>query len=186
MPKETKEIFFEDEEIPCMFTGDIGEIDTSGFLRIIDRKKDLVKLKHGEYISLGNIESKLKSCSVVENACVFVDSTQSNCVAVIIPTLISLTIAAGKLGISNISNAQLCTDDKVLKAIYDEILVQTKDAQCELSRYEIPASIHLSLDVWSPDNGLLTAALKPKRQQLNKRYQKQVKEMYSDLNKKRK
>ncbi|CAL4129031.1 unnamed protein product [Meganyctiphanes norvegica] len=183
MPKETKEIFFEDEDIPCMFTGDIGEINDSGFLKIIDRKKDLVKLKHGEYISLGNIESKLKSCSVVENACAFVDSTQSHCVAVIVPTMISLTITAGKLGISNISNAQLCTDEQVMKSLYEDILLQTKE--CELSKFETPASIYLTLDVWSPDNGLLTAALKPKRLQLNKRYQRQVKDMYTKLNKRK-
>ncbi len=41
-----------------------------GVLRIVDRKKDLVKLQHGEYVSLGKVEAVLKTCDVVDNICV--------------------------------------------------------------------------------------------------------------------
>ena len=54
MPEKTKEDFFKGEDGTRWFrTGDIGEIYEDGTLKIIDRKKDLVKLPYGEYVSLG-------------------------------------------------------------------------------------------------------------------------------------
>lgn len=62
-PEKTKKDFVQDSTGKRWFaTGDIGEIHAEGALRIIDRKKDLVKLAHGEYISLGKVESILSSC----------------------------------------------------------------------------------------------------------------------------
>ena len=57
-------------------TGDVGELWEDGTLRIIDRKKDLVKLQLGEYVSLGKVESQLKTHPLVENICVYGDSYQ--------------------------------------------------------------------------------------------------------------
>ena len=48
-----------------------------GTLKIIDRKKDLVKLQFGEYVSLGKVEAVLKTCPVVDNVCIYGDSTKS-------------------------------------------------------------------------------------------------------------
>ncbi len=49
-------------------------MEPDGTLKIIDRKKDLVKLQFGEYVSLGKVESVLKTSSIVENVCVYGDS----------------------------------------------------------------------------------------------------------------
>ena len=57
-------------------TGDIGEMFEDGTVRIIDRKKDLVKLQLGEYVSLGKVEAQLKTHPLVENICVYGDSYQ--------------------------------------------------------------------------------------------------------------
>ncbi|CAL4099749.1 unnamed protein product, partial [Meganyctiphanes norvegica] len=70
MPEETAESFFEKDGIRWFRTGDIGEFDEAGCLCIIDRKKDLVKLKHGEFVLLGNIEALLKTQGIVDNICV--------------------------------------------------------------------------------------------------------------------
>lgn len=53
-------------------------------LWFLDRKKDLVKLSNGEYISLGKVESIVKTCKYVENACVCADSSHSYPVALIV------------------------------------------------------------------------------------------------------
>ena len=45
-------------------------MEETGSIRIIDRKKDLVKLQYGEYVSLGKVESVLKTCPLVDNICV--------------------------------------------------------------------------------------------------------------------
>jgi len=50
-----------------------------------DRKKDLVKLSNGEYVSLGKIESVIKTCVYIENACVCADSSRDFSVALIVP-----------------------------------------------------------------------------------------------------
>ena len=58
--EETKETFFKDKEgIQWFRTGDIGEIDERGSIKIIDRKKDLAKLPNGEYLSLGKVTTPL-------------------------------------------------------------------------------------------------------------------------------
>ena len=49
-------------------------MEEDGTLKIIDRKKDLVKLQFGEYVSLGKVESVLKTCPLVENVCIYGDS----------------------------------------------------------------------------------------------------------------
>lgn len=54
-------------------------------LKIIDRKKDLVKLQYGEYVSLGKVESELKTCSLIDNVCIYADPTKLFPVALVVP-----------------------------------------------------------------------------------------------------
>lgn len=54
-------------------------------LKIVDRKKDLVKLQYGEYVSLGKVESELKTCSLVDNVCVYADPNKLFAVALLMP-----------------------------------------------------------------------------------------------------
>ena len=85
-PKETSETFYYDKNgYYCFKSGDIGEIDEHGCIKIIDRMKDLVKLKHGEFISLGNIESIVKTLPLVETACAYADSSRSKVVVILVP-----------------------------------------------------------------------------------------------------
>ena len=65
-------------------------------MKIIDRKKDLVKLQFGEYVSLGKVESELKTCPLVENVCVYGDATKIYTVALVVPDRNKLTAWAGK------------------------------------------------------------------------------------------
>ena len=74
--KMTAENFFNEGGKRWFRTGDVGELFEDGTLRIIDRKKDLVKLQLGEYVSLGKVESQLKTHPLVENICVYGDSYQ--------------------------------------------------------------------------------------------------------------
>jgi len=63
----------------------------TGTLKIVDRKKDLVKLQFGEYVSLGKVESELKTYPLVENVCIYGDSTKSVVVALVVPDRNKLT-----------------------------------------------------------------------------------------------
>ena len=69
---------------------------STGTLKIIDRKKDLVKLQFGEYVSLGKVESELKTCPLVENVCVYGQGTFTYVVALVVPDRNKLTAFVGK------------------------------------------------------------------------------------------
>ncbi len=84
LPDKTAEDFKTINGIRYFATGDIGEM-INGNLKIIDRKKDLVKLSGGEYVSLNKVETSIKLLSFVDNCCVVADGLQSNCVCLISP-----------------------------------------------------------------------------------------------------
>ena len=69
--QKTEEDFYNEGGKRWFRTGDIGELFDDGTVRIIDRKKDLVKLQLGEYVSLGKVESQLKTNYLVDNICVY-------------------------------------------------------------------------------------------------------------------
>ena len=85
MPEKTQEDFFTENGKRWFRTGDIGQMMQDGTIKIIDRKKDLVKLQGGEYVSLGKVESLLKTHPAIENICVCGDSSKSNMVCLVIP-----------------------------------------------------------------------------------------------------
>ena len=76
MPEKTKEEFFTENGIRWLRKGDIGQMMQDGTIKIVDRKKDLVKMQGGEYVSLGKVEAQLKTHPLVENICVYGDSYQ--------------------------------------------------------------------------------------------------------------
>jgi long-chain acyl-CoA synthetase len=176
MPEKTEEDYFTDKSGRRWFkSGDIGQMEPDGTLKIIDRKKDLVKLQFGEYVSLGKVESILKTCSIVENICVYGDSKRSYVVALVCPDRPALTRLAEKLGKSG-SIEELVQDRDVVGAVLRELMTQGK--LLKLQKFEIPGAVYLSLDQWSPDSGLVTAAFKLKRKPLQQFYQAEIDRMY--------
>lgn len=85
-----------------------------------DRKKDLVKLQAGEYVSLGKVEAELKTCPVVENICVYCDSTKQFTVALVVPNQKHLEELAVKHGISG-EFEELCSSPVLEKAVIKEL-----------------------------------------------------------------
>jgi len=181
MPEETTKCFYVKDGVQWFRTGDIGEIDDDGCIKIIDRKKDLVKLKHGEYISLGHTESLLKTHSLVDNICIFADSCRDKIVAVVSPDLSSLREIAFRAGLASAdaSAATLCNIESVTNLVLKEL--QSHGKRCGLSRWEIPSSISLDRELWTPDTGLVTAAFKLRRAQLTAQFRACVQDMYSKL-----
>ncbi|OAD57993.1 Long-chain-fatty-acid--CoA ligase 3 [Eufriesea mexicana] len=173
---KTKEFFQEDGK-QWFRTGDIGEIHKDGCLKIIDRKKDLVKLQLGEYVSLGKVEAELKTSPVVENICVYGDSHKTYTVALVVPNHYYLEQIANNLGISGKSLEELCNNPEIEKAVLQELVEQAKKSK--LQRFEIPGAIKLCPEQWTPDMGLVTAAFKLKRKAVQERYQADINRMYA-------
>ncbi|XP_030566257.1 long-chain-fatty-acid--CoA ligase 3-like [Drosophila novamexicana] len=177
LPSKAGEDFFEEDGQRWFKTGDIGEIHPDGVLKIIDRKKDLVKLQAGEYVSLGKVETELKTCGVIENICVYGDSTKQFTVALIVPNQSQLAQLAARIGLSNKSFNELCSSPIMIDAMLKEIGEHAR--KCKLQKYEVPVAVTLCNEVWSPDMGLVTAAFKLKRKNIQDKYQKDINRMYA-------
>ena len=177
LPEKTKESFFKDEHGLRWFrTGDIGEVGPHGTLKIIDRKKDLVKLNHGEYVSLGKVESLLKTCPIIESICVYGDPSKAFVVSLVVPDRNKLTVLAEKLNLSTLSFEEMCTNAVIAKEVLKEMSAHAK--KVKLEKFEIPGAVSLCPELWTPESGLVTAAFKLKRKPIQDYYQKELKAMY--------
>lgn len=174
--EEVSEDFFVDENGQRWFcTGDIGEINPDGCLQIIDRKKDLVKLQAGEYVSLGKVESALKNCSLIDNICAYANSEQNYVISFVVPNQKKLTCLAVKKNIEG-SWEELCNNP----IMEGEVLKEIKEVatSIKLQRFEIPVKVRLSPEPWTPETGLVTDAFKLKRKELKNHYLSDIDRMY--------
>ncbi|XP_077521894.1 long-chain-fatty-acid--CoA ligase 4-like [Amblyomma americanum] len=173
----TRESFREEDGIRWFYTGDIGEIFPDGTLRIIDRKKDLVKLQYGEYVALSRVESVLKSCHLVDNAFVYGSSLHTYLVAFVTPNYEELQRVAKCLGKEKgASLKELCDDPEVSKAATESILAYARSS--DLQKVEVPFKVKLCAEEWMPDTGLVTPTLKLCRKPLQRFYQSDIDALY--------
>ncbi|XP_049822400.1 long-chain-fatty-acid--CoA ligase 4 isoform X2 [Aethina tumida] len=178
LPDKTNEDFFDEGGKRWFKTGDIVEVHNDGVVKIIDRKKDLVKLQAGEYVSLGKVEAQLKTCPLVDNICVYGESSKHYCVALIVPNQQQLRDLATKKGLpEDLSFEELCQLPQMEKAVIEELNDHGKKGKLE--KFELPAAVKLVTEVWSPDMGLVTAAFKLKRKDIQERYQHEINRMYA-------
>lgn len=177
LPGKSAEEFFEEDGKRWFRTGDVGEIWPDGVLKIIDRKKDLVKLQFGEYVSLGKVEAEMKTCPIVENICVYGDPSKTYCVALVVASEKVLSDMATALNIDG-TFEELCSNKILEKAVLKELIEHAKGTN-RLEKFEIPAAITLCKEIWSPDMGLVTAAFKIKRKDIQERYKADITRMYA-------
>jgi len=175
--EKTKEDYFEEEGVRFFRTGDIGEFLEDGTLKIIDRKKDLVKLQFGEYVSLGKVESQLKTHPIVENMCLYADAKKTFTVAIISPDRPNLENLAKSLNVESREFTDICFNSKVIESLTKSLAEIGK--KTGLHKFEIPAKIHICCEQWLPDSGLVTAAFKIRRKQIQMKFQTQIDAMYS-------
>jgi long-chain acyl-CoA synthetase len=177
LPEATATEFFEEGGKFWFKTGDIALMEPDGVLRIIDRKKDLVKLQFGEYVSLGKVESELKSCPYVDNICIYGDSMKTFCVALVVPVQSKLEQLATSLGVTWQSLEELCKNEKVTQGVMKEIVAHGKKSK--LQKFEIPGSLKLCPELWTPESNLVTAAFKLKRKPVQEFYQRDINMLYA-------
>ncbi|KAK0621558.1 hypothetical protein B0T17DRAFT_494349 [Bombardia bombarda] len=172
-PKETAEALTADGWFK---TGDIGEWDKNGHLKIIDRKKNLVKTLNGEYIALEKLESIYRSAPVVANICVYADEQKAKPIAIIVPAEPALKKLASSIGVSGESLEELVHNKKVQQAVLREL--QNTGRAGGLSGIEIIEGVVVSDEEWTPQNNLVTAAQKLNRKGIIAKYKKEVAEAY--------
>ena len=170
LPGENKNTFFE--------TGDIAEILENGSIRIIDRKKNLIKLLHGEYIALNKLESIYGDSPFVQPSGIMVvgDSYKDYPVALILPQHKYVEQVAREMGISFNSFDELLRNPKIVKAVQQSFDALANKAK--LANFERVKKVHLCEEDWTIENGMLTATQKLKRPAISERYKKAIQEMY--------
>lgn len=92
-----------------------------------------MKLQFGEYVSLGKVEAELKTCSLVENICVYGDSNKDYTVALVVPQPSKLSQVAQKLGKSSSSIEEMCKDSDIEKEVLKEIQAHGKKSKWRLT-----------------------------------------------------
>ncbi|KAK3353152.1 hypothetical protein B0T25DRAFT_543806 [Lasiosphaeria hispida] len=146
-PKETAEAVTEDGWFK---TGDVGEWDKNGHLKIIDRKKNLIKTLNGEYIALEKLESIYRSAPIVANICVYADDSKAKPIAIIVPAEPHLKKIAEELGIGGESIEELVHEKKLQAAVLREL--QAAGRSGGLSGIEIIEGVVVSDEEWTPQN----------------------------------
>ncbi|KAG2560405.1 long chain acyl-CoA synthetase 9, chloroplastic-like [Panicum virgatum] len=174
---KTNEVYKDDERgMRWFYSGDIGRLHPDGCIEIIDRKKDIVKLQHGEYVSLGKVEAALSVCPYVDQIMIHADPFHSYCVALVVAAHSELKGWASKQGITYSDFADLCQKQETVKEVLQSLAKAAKQARLE--KFEIPAKIKLIPEPWTPESGLVTAALKLKREIIKKAYEKDLAQLY--------
>ena len=174
--EKTEEDFFLEDGKQFFRSGDIGALLPNGNIKIIDRKKDLVKLQLGEYVSLGKVESQMKTNPLVDNICVYADSTKPNTIAMIVPIREALEKLVRNPENATIPYEVLCKDEAVTKIVLKKLMEHGKNNGLE--KFEIPTVLTLYPEVWMPESGLVTAAFKLKRKAIQSAFQDDINRMY--------
>ena len=171
LPKETEEAFTEDG---FLRTGDIGELDADGYLKITDRKKDLVKTSGGKYIAPSAIEGAFKAVCPYTSQVVIVGQSRN-----FVTMLISLDedaivawAAGGPLAGKPYAEIVASTEAEQLVAGYVEQL------NAKLNRWETVKKFAILPRDLSIEHGEITPSMKIKRRGVETNFAKQIDQMY--------
>ena len=149
-------------------TGDIGEIDSDGFLRITDRKKEMFKTSGGKYVAPQLLENRFKQSRFIEQIMV-VGEGEKMPAALIQPDFAFLHDWATKKGLTIPENSDIILNPVVLEQYQTEVDLANE----QFAKWEKVKQFRLTPDVWSIEGGHLTPTMKLRR--------KIVKEKYIDL-----
>ncbi|KAI8546209.1 hypothetical protein RHMOL_Rhmol07G0099400 [Rhododendron molle] len=159
-------------------TGDVGEWQPDGSMKIIDRKKNIFKLSQGEYVAVENLENIYGLVPDIDSIWVYGSSFESFLVAVVNPNKYALERWAEEKGVTGDFNS-LCENPKAKEYILGELSRVGKEKK--LKGFEFIKAVHLDPEPFDMDRDLLTPTFKKKRPQLQKYYQRFIDNMYKSL-----
>ncbi|WP_396634165.1 AMP-dependent synthetase/ligase [Maribacter sp. R86514] len=166
--EKTKEVIVDG----YFLTGDIGELDSEGFLKITDRKKEMFKTSGGKYVAPQLLENRFKQSRFIEQIMV-VGEGEKMPAALIQPDFEFLKEWASIHHITVSDNASLITNEKVLKRYQQEI----DEANEKFAKWEKVKQFRLTPDAWSMEGGHLTPTMKLKRKIIKQKYMA----LYNDI-----
>jgi long-chain acyl-CoA synthetase len=171
MPDKNAQAITEDR---WLLTGDIGEIDEDGYLRIVDRKKELIINAAGKNMSPANIESKLKLMPLVDQAVAIGDSRKY--VTALLTLDPDAAAAWAKAHGKDPDLAALAEDDELLAEIESGV----EGANGALARVEQVKRFRILPAAWEPGGDELTPTMKLKRRPIADKYASEIDALYAD------
>jgi len=103
------------------------------FEMLLDRRKDLVKLQAGDYVSLGKVETSLKLCPLIDNLCLYADSSKMFTVALVVPNRKNLEAMAQRVGISDVQWPELCDHPAIDEQVLSQLQAHGLKCNCYFS-----------------------------------------------------
>lgn len=146
-------------------TGDIGEIDAQGFLKITDRKKEMFKTSGGKYVAPQLLENRLKQSRFIEQIMV-VGEGEKMPAALIQPNFEFLYAWAARHNITFGENSDIVHNEKVIARIQEEVDLANED----FAQWEKVKQFRLTPEAWSVDDGHLTPTMKLRRKIIKEKY----------------
>ncbi len=155
-------------------TGDIGEIDAMGYLRITDRKKEIFKTGGGKYIAPQHMENIYKESSFVEQ-CMVAGEGRKHPVLFVQPNFVYLEDWCGLHDIAWTNASDMLKDQRIIDRIWKEI----DEANANFGSWERVKKMHLCDTLWTVEDGQLTPTMKLRRKPILAMYADGFEAMYA-------
>ncbi len=172
MPEETKETI----KNGWLHTGDIGELDNEGYLKITDRKKSLFKTSGGKYVAPAQVEDVILRLNYLDQA-VVLGNGRMYVTALVVPNYDELKALAKREGIEFTNEKDLRENKELLKIMERDL----KKIQAELGTHERVRKFSFLENPMTVESGELTPTLKVKRKVVEDRYKDLIEEMYYEV-----
>jgi long-chain acyl-CoA synthetase len=156
-------------------TGDIGEFDTAGYLKITDRKKDIIVTAGGKNIAPQPIESMIRNNPFVLNAVMIGDKRRFPSLLVV-PNIEALKTWGAEQGLEFKDAESFLAHPDVTTKMEQEVMSSLKN----LARFEMPKKLALLEEDFSLERGEVTPTLKVRRQVVEERYKEKIEAMYTE------
>jgi long-chain acyl-CoA synthetase len=157
-----------------LHSGDIGEIDEDGYLRIVDRKKELIITAGGKNLSPANLEASLKTVPLIGQAAVIGDNR---------PFVSALVVIDGEVapGWAARNGIEFTTLEEFaqLPAVVDAINAGVVEAMSGYNGAESVKKVSILTEEWMPDSELLTPTSKLKRRGVNEVFAEEIEALYA-------
>jgi long-chain acyl-CoA synthetase len=156
-------------------TGDIGEFDEDGYLKIVDRKKELIINAAGKNMSPANIESNLKAASPLIGQAAAIGNARPFNVALVVLDPDYAPVWAKQNGLDGKSVEELAGEEKAREAVQEAV----DEANEKLSRVEQIKKFTILPEQWEPGGDELTPTMKLKRKPIDEKYAEEIEELYA-------
>ncbi len=159
-----------------LYTGDIGEIDDGGYLRIVDRKKEIIINSAGKNMSPAHIEAEIKSASPLIGQAICIGDQRKFNTALIVLDADFAPQWAQQQGVTDTALERLAAEPTIVAAIQDAI----DAANAHLARVEQIKKFTIVPGDWLPGGDELTPTMKLKRRPIAVKYEAEIARMYAD------